>query len=59
MLRLKKTSCNRPSDDNTVVPFKVCSAGNLYQGFGFADHWNQDADKKYSVIATQADFDRF
>ena len=30
----------RSSDDNTAVPFKVRSAGNLYQGFRFADHWN-------------------
>lgn len=26
----KKTSCNRPSDDNTAVPAKVCAVGNFY-----------------------------
>ena len=36
----KKTSRNRPSDDNTVVPATMRSAGNLYQGFGFVDHRN-------------------
>ena len=36
----KKTSCNRPSDDNTAVPVKVRAVGNLNSGFGFADHRN-------------------
>ncbi len=40
MQRLKKTSCNRPSDDNTVVPAPMRSAGNLYQRFGFVDYRN-------------------
>ena len=40
MQRLKKTSRNRPSDDNTAVPVKVCAAGNLYQGFRSFDHRN-------------------
>ena len=36
----KKTSCNRPPDDNTAVSAPMRSAGNLDSGFGSFDHRN-------------------
>lgn len=36
----KKNSCNRPPDDNTVIPAQVCPAWDIHQGFRLADHRN-------------------
>ena len=36
----KKTSWNRPRDDNAIIPAKVCAAGDLNQGSGTAHGGN-------------------
>ena len=36
----KKTSCNRPQNDNSPVSSPVCAAGDFHPGSGSADHWH-------------------
>ena len=36
----KKTSCNRPSNDNAIVPAKVRAVGDFDKRFGSFDYWN-------------------
>ena len=69
MWRLKKTSCNRPRNDNSPVSSPVCAAGDFHPGsenlltIGMVNDMfvesRNDEYKGWRQVATQEDFDRF
>lgn len=40
MWRLKKTSSDRPGNDNAIVSAEVRAVGVKYKGSGITDHWD-------------------